>query len=201
MRDPYKLYVTDEEKKWLIGISIVLIPITIIICLILFTPHSYTIDVRSTNWEWNVYIQEYKTEHKTGRNTYPSDAYNVSKHHHTRTKTDSDGNKHTESYYTYDYDIDMWVDTRTVCNSGLNHDPCYAEYTLKETNNPKGLGSERVSRTSQEYFACGTLVNSDITELQNVKIPYEIWNVLKEHDQLNYEKRKVGDPFNIQIAK
>lgn len=181
-----------------------IILITIILYFLLH-PTYYTAEVKTIQWEYNVHIEEFVVEHHTNERSKPSDAYNVDKHHHTHTKTytDSDGKTHTktETETRYDYDVNRWKETRRVQKTGYDHEPYYGEYTLKETNDPDGIGAERVGHYSEIYTAQCLLLNSDDTNLKDIVISRSIWDRLKIGDQLNFKESRARDPYEITIAE
>lgn len=179
--------------------------IAIPILLFMFHSSTYTIDVKIIQWRYTVYIDEYKVVHRTDQTFCPTNAYNIRTKHKTSTKTvqDRDGNTHTETETKtyYDYDINRWMPSRYQTTSDFNHEPYFAEVTLKEGDPTTNIGTERISLYEQDYYASGTLINSSNQELVTLAISPELWDVLKIGDQLNYEKRNVGDPYNIHIAE
>lgn len=145
----------------------------------LFVPRDYTLDIRRVQWE------------------------NVKYHYHPRTKTwtDDDGNTHTkdESYWTYDYDINRWIETRKVVTTDYDHEPLFGEYTLKESDREDGIGAERAIE-EKIYRALGTEIHGD-GELVDLVIPEDMWETLKDTDEINYKQAKVGGPRDPVVAK
>lgn len=188
----------------IVSCSIVGLLILIIVLKILLTPHNYTMQVKTISWKYDVHIEELKVVHKTDESTYPSDAYNVDRYTKTKseTYTDKDGNMHTRTKHVtrYNYDVNRWIETRVVTNAGFDHNPSYGEFTLKESSRDDGIGGERVGHYTETYTASGVLINSEDTQLKNIDIPKNIWDVLKLTDQLNYKQRMIGDPYDIEIA-
>lgn len=195
----------DDDTLKAIGIGAVILVTLTLIGYVLFSPKTYTMKVKVITWDYGVHIEEFKVVHHTNERSKPKDAYNVQRHTKVKTKTvtDADGNTtiKTETYVEYDYDVNRWVETRCVTTSGRDHEPYFGEYTLKESDRTDGIGNERVGHRSKEYTASGTLVNSEDEELHHVSISERIWDELTTNDELNYLKSRVGDPYEVRIAK
>lgn len=191
-------------QKQIIICAGVIIGIIILGCVLLH-PTQHTIDVKVIQWDYTVYIDEFQVVHNTNKTSYPNDAYNVVPRTKTTTKTvrDKDGKEHTETETrtVYDYDVNRWMPSRYLTTSDFDHEPYFAEVVLKESTRSDNIGAERISSYEQKYYASGTLVNESDNEIHTVLIDHSIWDVLRIGDQLNYEQRTVGEPYNVQIAQ
>lgn len=174
----------------------------IVLVVWLFIPRNYTLDVKSIQWEYVVHIEEFMVQHHNGDRSKPSDAYNVESHYHPHTKTwtDKDGKTHTkdDSYWTYDYDVNRWVETRNVVTTDYDHNPYFGEYVLKESQREDGIGAERAIK-EKIYRALGTKIHGD-GELVELVIPEDMWETLKDTDEINYKESIVGWPYDLVVA-
>lgn len=197
---------TPDEAKC-IGTAIAICgAIAAIVCFICFKSRDHAIDVRSIQWVYTVYIDEYRVSHRTDQKSYPSNAYNVKDHTHPVKKTlrDDNGNEYTltETEIIYDYDINEWVRTREVLNAGTNRTPSFKEFTLKDSTREDGIGAEREAYRSREYYANGPFHNApEDSPQQHIPITEDIWDKIHIGDELLYSERKVGGIYNVRIAQ
>lgn len=194
----------DNIKDFLEDYWILVLMGVALICFVIWLlyPRNYTLDVKGTQWEYVVHIEEFMVVHHSGDRSKPSDAYNVKSHYHPRTKTytDSDGNTHTkdDSYWTYDYDVNRWVETRKVVTTDYDHEPFFGHYILKESDREDGIGAERAIK-EKIYRALGTEIHGGL-DLVEIVIPEDMWKTLTDKDEINYQQSKVGEPKNPVVA-
>ena len=203
IRNNYK-----KETKIVFIVSLVILSIIAITLLMIYLlkPHHYTMKVKSISWVYTIQIQELKKCHDEGWSSPPSDAYNISSRQKKRGRKKvgetPDGDPiYVDDYDTwYEYDIDRWKNSRTVVTSGTDKNPYWGEYVLADGDSYRNLGQERVGSQNETYTAGGTLIHSDNEQIIILDISKSIWEELKIGDEINYTKRKIGDPYNIEIA-
>lgn len=193
----------EKEDYPLIAIFATLFGFVLLMLITNLSKHDYTMKVKTVSWEYSVHIEEYVKEHYKNKSHAPEGAYNIRSHTEVRTTNyiDSDGNVKTKTTYDieYDYDLNIWKETRQVMTTGLDKNPYYGEYTLKESTREDNLGAERVGYLSEVYSASGTLLNDNT--FITIEIPKDIWEALSRGDELNYKKSNWGKAQEIEIAK
>lgn len=193
----------DKDDMPLIALFSSLFAFVVLLLIVNLTSKSYTMKVKTISWEYSVHIEEYVVEHYKNKSHAPEGAYNVHKHTEVRTSTytDADGNIKTKTTYDteYDYDLNIWKETRQVMTTGFDKDPYYGEYTLGESTREDNIGAERVGYLSENFSASGKLINDET--FVTIDISKNIWESLKEGDELNYKKSNWGKPQDVEIAK
>lgn len=168
-------------------------------------PETYILKVRIVEWEYKIQIQELQQQYQEGWSTPPLDAYDISYKKKIHGKKylcdDTNGNPvYIDKYDTwYTYKIDRWVNTRTIVTNGDDKNPYFGEYELKDPKNERDLGKERLGEKLTLYTVTGTTY--DGSELVTITIPCDIWAKVEVGDEINYYKRMLGTPYDIEIAK
>ena len=198
---------TKNKKAILIPILLTILTISLrLLFWWLGEPKVYTLNVKMIEWNYTVRIQELMVVHGEGWDL-PEGAYNVTskkkKHGKEKIGTDSNGDPIYKDKYDpwYTYDVNRWIETRRVTTNGLDKNPYWGEYELYKSNNEMGIGDERVLVSTETYTVSGVLENSKSTDLVSLEISKDLWDDLTTMDQINYKKRKLGKPYDIEIAQ
>lgn len=198
---------TRKEKT--ITISVIASTVVLVIVLIairLSTPKMYTLDVRFTEWNYTVRIQELKVVHLEGWDL-DEGAYNVSskkkKHGKEKVGEDSNGDPIYKDKYDpwYEYDVNRWFETRRVVTNGFDKKPYWGEYELYESDDVMGIGDERVLASVETYTVVGVLEGSRDNSAVSIEVPKDVWERVTNEDDIIYKKRSFGKPYDIDIAQ
>jgi hypothetical protein len=195
----------DEKLKHTLTVALFLIAIGIV-CILgivsILTPKMHTIDVKFTEWTYSIHIQILTPVKKEGRTQPPSDAYNIERSPRTETITETDENgtvrTKTHTYTWYKYTVDEWKYSRDITTHGTDKNPYWGDIILKGSTDPRGIGEEKVSGRTELYSITG----AENGVMYTIDVPKEIWEqVIERQDYINFKQRKVGNPYEITIAK
>lgn len=195
----------NEETKNILKVTALLVSIGIV-CILglvsILAPKSHTIDVKFKEWTYSIHIQILTPVKKEGRTYPPSDAYNIKRFPRTETITETDENgvtrQKTKTYTWYEYIVDEWKYSRDIITHGTDENPYWGEILLKGSTDPRGIGEERVSGRTELYSITG----AENDNMYTIEVPKSIWEqVIERQDYINFKQRKVGKPYDIEIAK
>lgn len=170
-------------------------------CIIFSTPKEYTVKAKSIHWQYDIHIDELKQFHESGWSSPPEGAYNIESYRKYKGQKKVGDITIPDYDDWYEYNIDKWRETRVVTTQGYDKEPYWGEYTLRSTENERGIGNERAIRKITTYTVYGQLLNSDKTDLIPLEVDEYIWKNITINDELNYKKRPVGKPYAISLAE
>lgn len=193
-------YLSTAQKSTITSTIFALIAIPTASSVAYFnTETDHELLVKGAEWCYIIQIQELEQQHEEGWSIPPHDAYDISRMT-KRHGTIKIGDTEVPRYDTwYSYSIDRWIDTRTVVTNGFDKEPYWGDCNLKEGDDPRGLGSERVCGNHTVYTVFGVDSTSDTGCYVDVSM--NIWGTVEPGNSITYKTKPGGDLYDIKIKE